>query len=347
MRSSAMTRRLGAFTGFIMGGVSVLLFHGAAFAQQTDPGSKAPVTKEATRAGKTAKATPAKAAGGNGTAADTRGTQKASPAAASPAGAAAAAPEAAPETQQPAPPQLPPGYEPPPGYGAAETAPPSPPPYYGPPAYGPYYREYYGPPAYPPPPRYYYRRHFRPGPRYYPEPITYRPFFFGVGLGVGGVAVFPVSGAGDTATRAGVSYNLHFGFGVSPRWSIVLSGDGAYSNFNANGSGYGGYSVDQSVWSIGPQVFLTRNLYLRVGIGVATKSVDYNSDYYYSDYYYGGFTDSGMGGTAALGWEFLQSYHTSVGLEAAATMGHYANPDPVTNSKNQGTIGINFVLNLF
>jgi hypothetical protein len=54
-----------------------------------------------------------------------------------------------------------------------------------------------------------------------------------------------------------------------------------------------------------------------------------------------------MGWTAALGWEFLQSYHTSLGLELAGTFGRYQNPDVITGSKNQGTIGVNFMLNLF
>jgi hypothetical protein len=54
-----------------------------------------------------------------------------------------------------------------------------------------------------------------------------------------------------------------------------------------------------------------------------------------------------MGWTAALGWEFMQSYHVSLGLEAAATYGHYQTRDDITMSKDQGTIGINFMLNLF
>ncbi len=236
---------------------------------------------------------------------------------------------------------LPPEYAPPPGY---RHAPPPPPRGYPPPGYGPsydyYYGPSYGPPAYPPP-RYYRPRPYPPGPvRYYPEPLSYRPFFFGVGLGVGGVALFPVKGEGDSSSRAGMSYNLHFGFGVSPRWSVVLSGDGAYSYFS-------GYDIDQSVWSIGPQVFITHHLYARAGIGVATKSIDQNSNYNYDYYSYSSYSDSGMGWTAALGWEFMQSYHVSLGLEAAATYGHYQTPDAITMSRDQGTIGINFMLNLF
>jgi hypothetical protein len=281
-----------------LAGASVLVFHSAAFAQQEEP--SAPAAKDA---------------------------EAAKPEHPAEAGA----------KQQP-PQDLPPEYAPPPGYRHGPPQPP-PPPSYPPPGYGPYYQEYYGPPGYPPPPPRYYRpRPYQPAPRYYyPEPTAYRSFFFGFGLGVGGVAIFPESGGGDNKSRAGLAYNLHFGFGVSPRWSIVLAADGAYSYFN-------GYSVDQSVWSIGPQVFLTHKLYVRAGVGVATKSVDYNADDYYD---YGGYSDSGLGWTAALGFEFLQSYHSSIGLELAATLGHYPNADNVTYSKDQGTIGVNFMLNLF
>jgi hypothetical protein len=49
----------------------------------------------------------------------------------------------------------------------------------------------------------------------------------------------------------------------------------------------------------------------------------------------------------ALGWEFMQSYHASLGLELGATLGRYRNADPITGSRNMGTIGVNFMLNLF
>ena len=301
MRSSTVTRGFRAFSTLTLAGVSVLVFHTAALAQQDAPAAKD-------------------------------------------AGKAPAAPvaEAAPKEQVTQPPSadpmdMPSEYGPPPGY---RHGPPPPPHGYPPPANGPYYDDnYYGPPAYPTPPRRYYRqRPYQPAPvRYYPEPLAYRTFFFGIGLGVGGVALFPASGSDKTVSRSGMSYNLHFGFGVSPRWSIVLAGDGAFSYVNS-------YAIDQSVWSIGPQVFITRHLYARAGIGVATKSIDSSSSY---DYTYSNYTDSGMGWTAALGWEFMQSYHSSLGLEAGVTLGHYQNPDTITNSKDQGTIGLNFMLKLF
>ena len=328
MRSSTVTRGFRAFSTLTLAGVSVLVFHTAALAQQDAPAAKAPAAKAP--AAKDAAKAPAQPAAEPAPKEQPNAQPKEQP---------AAQPDAQPGAQPGADPMdMPPEYGPPPGY---RRGPPPPPHGYPPPAYGPYYDDnYYGPPAYPTPPRRYYRqRPYQPAPvRYYPEPVTYRTFFFGIGLGVGGVALFPASGNDQTVSRSGMSYNMHFGFGVSPRWSVVLSGDGAFSYFN-------GYDIDQSVWSIGPQVFITRHLYARAGVGVATKSIDSNSSF---DYYaYSSYTDSGMGWTAALGWEFMQSYHSSLGLEAGVTLGHYQNADLITGSKDQGTIGLNFMLKLF
>ena len=240
--------------------------------------------------------------------------------------AATAAPETEgkPQTQQQG---LPPEYAPPPGYHRAPPQPPAPPP-------GPYYHDYYygPPPYYPPPPPHYYRRVYAP-PRFYPEPLSYRPFFFGVGLGVGGLAVLPHdTSQRDNSSRAGLGYSLRFGFGVSPRWSIVLAADGAQAYFD-------GRSVSATAWTIGPQVFITRQLYARLGVGAGTREEDACDDYGYCYGY--GTSDSGIAGTGALGFEFMQSYHVALALEAVGTIARYPNEDHIS------TFGVNFVLNLF
>jgi hypothetical protein len=225
---------------------------------------------------------------------------------------------------------LPPEYGPPPGYRHGP-----PPRSYGypPPGYGPYYE--YGPYGYPPPPRHFGRPHPYSPVRYYPEPVSYRTFFFGFGLGVGGIGILPYDKTTyENSSRAGIGYNLRFGFGVSPRWSIVFSADGAMAYFD-------GVSVTNTAWTIGPQVFLTPKLYLRGGVGAATYSQD-TCDIYYGDYYCGyGTSDSGMAVAAAVGFEFLQSYHTALALEASGTMSYFPNKDKVS------TFGLNFVLTLF
>jgi len=292
MRSSLMTRRFRAFSAMTLAGASVLVFHSAAFAQQTEPSADA--------------AKPAEAA----------------------APAEAAKPVAKPQPFE----VLPPEYAPPPGY---RNDYPPPPPGYPPPGYGPYYQDNYGPQGYPPPPPRYYRpRPYRPEPqpRYYPEPLAFRPFFFSVGLGVGGVGIMP----SDTRTynnvsRLGLSYTMRFGFGVSPRWSIVMSADGAQAYFD-------GLSTSETTMTIGPQVFITPKLYARAGIGAATRTDEVCDSYgYCSD----SSSDSGMAMAAAMGYEFMQHYHTALALEAAATVGRFPNKDKVS------TFGVNFVLHLF
>lgn len=308
MRSSAMACRFGAFSAAALAGVAVLVFHTAAYAQQT--GKKTQKSD--------AKTTDAK---------KTDATKDAKP-------AAPAQPEA--QAQQ----EMPPGYSPPPGY-------PNPPPqgFPQPPAEEPESAPYYyAPPpppypdAYPPPPYYYHRRFAPPPPMHYYEPLTYRPFFFGVGLGVSGLAVFPNQSGVDNAARVGVGYDFRFGFGISPRWSLVLSADGATAYFDNN------VSITETIFAVGPQLFVTPKLYVRAGIGAASRTYDYG-DYYpstgYFASYYGTSSDSGFGGTAAIGFEFVQSYHVALALEACATVGYYPNKDTLS------TYGINFVLNLF
>lgn len=296
MRSSAMTHKFGALTVLAVTGAAVMVFHSAAFAQQSETADKA-----------------------------------------APAPAADASAK-----QQPAQ-DLPPEYGPPPGYGHAPAAPPAPPTNYPsppappanypPPYYGPYY---YAPPAYPPPPPRYYRpRYYQPAPVHY-EPIAYRPFFFGFGFGVGGVGIKPGENSTSVdASRAGFGYNLRFGFGLSPRWALVLSADGAQAYFNS-------VSVNETAWTIGPQFFILPKLYVRAGIGAATYSDDScTATDSYGNCVSGGLSDSGTAGTLAVGMEFMQSYHSALALEAAGTVGVFPNKDKVS------TIGINFILLLF
>ena len=329
MRSSTMTRGFRTFTLHALAGAAVLVFHSAADAQQTKPDTKkADQVKAEAKASDEVKPD------------DTDVFEVKPEVKPEDTKADEAKPEpAAPAADKPGQPEdMPPEYAPPPGYRRSGPPPGyrrnAPPPRGYPQGYGPYYDYYYGAPPYPP---HRYHRPRRYPVRYYPEPLTYRPFFFGIGLGIGGVAFFP-EGDGENSSRAGMAYSLQFGLGVSPHWSIVFAGDGAYAYFS-------GYDVSQSVWTIGPQVFINRHLYVRGGFGFARKSVDNDSSWDYYSYNY--YSDSGIGGTLAIGWEFMQSYHASLGLEAAAAFGRYKDPDPITGSRNQGTIGVNFLLKLF
>lgn len=335
MRSSAMARRFGVFS---LAGAAVLLFHTAAFAQQ-----KAPAKEKVAKEPAAAKDAPLKDEVDKGATApdtskdakDTKDAKDAKDAKPSPAPEASANQESAPKA---VPQDLPPGYGPPPGYrGAQPNAYPQPPaeePY----EQGPYQHDYYyGPPpppyGYYPPPRY-YRRYAPPPARYY-EPASYRQFFFGFGLGIGGVSDYAYE-LDSTQSRVGIGYNLRLGFGVSPRWALVLSADGASAYFQ-------NMSLSETVFTVGPQFWVTPKLYVRGGIGAAARTYEYDSYYtdYYGDYYTETWTDSGMGGVAALGFEFVQSYHVSLAVELNGTVGYYNNKDTLS------TFGINFVMNLF
>jgi hypothetical protein len=164
---------------------------------------------------------------------------------------------------------------------------------------------------------------------YSDEPLTYRPFSLGVGVGLSGLAVFP--NGSSNASRLGLGYNFRFGFGIDSRWSVILAADGASAYFNND------LNITETLFTVGPQVFLTPKVYVRAGIGAATSSYDNYDGYYYG---YTG-SDSGFGGTAAVGMEFLQSHHVGLGLEACGTVGYYSNQDTLS------TFGVNFVMNLF
>ncbi len=360
MRSSAMARRFGVFS---LAGAAVLLFHTAALAQQSVPAKdktvKAPAAKESAAKDTPAKESTAKEAAVSAPAKES--TAKEAPAKDAPAKESTAkeapakdapvkndadaskdakeapAPTASPATPQ-APQELPPGYGPPPGYrGSSGQG------YPQPPAEDPYYQGQYQPDYYyaPPPPPYgyyppprYHRRYAAPPARYY-EPASYRQFFFGFGLGVSGLSDYAYE-LDSTESRVGIGYNLRLGFGISPRWALVLSADGATAYFQ-------NMNLNETVFTIGPQFWVTPKLYIRGGIGAASRTYEYDSYYSdsYGDYYTESWTDSGMGGVAALGFEFVQSYHVSLAVEASGTIGYYNNKDTL------GTFGINFVMNLF
>jgi hypothetical protein len=146
------------------------------------------------------------------------------------------------------------------------------------------------------------------------------------------VGVFQNESDAGYASRAGLGYNFRFGIGVSPRWSLVLAADGAGAYFNDN------VSVSETVFTVGPQFFITRNLYARVGIGAAGKTYDYGDSYYDQS---GQYSDSGMGAVGAVGFEFLQSYHVALAVEANGTVGFYQNDDVLS------TFGVNFAVLLF
>jgi len=253
--------------------------------------------------------------------------------------AADAPPSAAAPAATPTPP--PPGAAeaepaPPPGAAVAEPMPPPPPP----PGYGPPY----GPPPYGPPPGYGQHYGYRPG--YYPPPgqpypssarSDRRVFMLSLGLGVSSLSL---SAADITAHEAGLSYALHLGFGITPRWMLVLAMDGAWAQFSRKDF-FGATSFAQTTYTIGAQAFVLPWLYARLGLGLGCLEWSDDSSNNWSDC-------RGQAAAAGIGGEFMRARSTSFSAEAAATVARYPEA-PVGSDRNDiwYSIGLNLMLNIF
>jgi hypothetical protein len=165
---------------------------------------------------------------------------------------------------------------------------------------------------------------------------TYRPFMLGFGLGISSLSL---SATDVTAHEAGLSYALHLGFGITPRWMVLLAIDGAWAQFS--GSGFNGKtSFAQTTYTAGAQFFMMPWLYSRLGVGMGC--IDWSDDYR------DGSDCRGIAGAAGIGAEFLQTHSTSLAAELAATLAEY--PESATaNDRNDVwySIGVNLMLNLF
>jgi hypothetical protein len=259
------------------------------------------------------------AAPASATQAPASAAQPAAPAPAKPTGQAEAAP-------------IPP---PPPG-GQAVQAPPAsnnPPPGYGPPPGVPY--NYYNQPSYPGyPPGY---AGYVPAPA---RPVTYRPFMFGVGLGLGSLTY---SASSDTKREPALAYSVHLGFSITSRWMALLAMDGSWGQFDFNDptvKAYGKVSVAVSSYTAGIQFFILRSLYARLGLGLAC--LEWSDDE-------GDWSDChGQTAVGGLGYEFLQTHSTAVAAELGGFVSRF--PDAMTiNDRNDiwYHIGANMVLRLY
>lgn len=166
---------------------------------------------------------------------------------------------------------------------------------------------------------------------------TYRPFMLGVGLGMSSLSL---SAADGSAHEAGLSYALHLGFGITPRWMVLLAIDGAWAQFS--GPFFGEQtSITQTAYTAGAQFFILPWLYSRLGVGLACVER--------SGRYFGDSSDcEGLAGSAGVGAEFLQTHSTALAAELAGTVARY--PEAATiNDRNDVwySIGVNLMLNLF
>jgi hypothetical protein len=180
----------------------------------------------------------------------------------------------------------------------------------------------YPPPA-PPPPE---NPPAGPGgyaaPGYPVEPVRYRPFTLGLGLGAGGLAFHDGNGR---AREAGLSYTVRIGFGVARGWLVFVGAEGTGTNHMT-------YGVWQTAYLLGTQYFILERLYLRAGFGLANATATNTSG-------------QAMGGTgaavmAAVGVEIAQGDSTSLGLEPSITAARHG-------SETWSNFGVNFVLSFY
>jgi hypothetical protein len=270
-------------------------------------------------------------------------TEKPTATVAAPQTPAPAATVAAPQTPAPAaqPAEAAPVQTPP-----AEVAPPIPPPpsdqqaIPAPPP-GSYSSPGYGPP----PGRPYHYYYNQPG--YSPynlaplRPVTYRPFMFGVGLGMGSLTY---SASDVTKHEAALSYSLRLGFSITARWMAMLAMDGSWGQFTFNDRSVAPANSKLSIavtsYTAGGQFFILRWLYARLGLGLAC--LEWSDDW-------GDYSDChGQTAVGAVGVEFQQTQSTAVGAELGGFVSRF--PDAKTvNDRNDiwYHIGVNLVLNLF
>jgi hypothetical protein len=229
---------------------------------------------------------------------------------------------------EPAAPEYPPVYAPPPGY-----VPPTPPPTYGaPPAYVP-------PPVYAPPPPPVYR--YAPPPVYryappyrYAAPFYYappqrdpleRPFTLGGGIGFGGL-VFDDAYTGNRFHQGGFAYTFRLGFGLRPGLLLLWDVEGAIAETDTS-------TVSQTANLVALQIFLTRRLFVKGGFGVADAVQDNLP------------TQWGAAAMGGVGYELVQGWNWSFDVEATATGARF-NSNGYDQTWTNWSL-VNFALNFF
>lgn len=199
----------------------------------------------------------------------------------------------------------PPSYGPPPGYGAAP---------YGAPPYGarpgyPYSYYYYTPP--PPPPR----------------AVIDRPFTIGGGIGFGGLR-YTYKATGDHFEDNGMAYTFRLGFGLRPGLLLMWDVEGAVVERAAS-------AISQTAHLAAVQLFATRRLFLKGGLGLAqVVQDDYPSEW-------------GGAGMFGLGYELVQGWNWSFDVEATATAARYSSNGSAGDHTWANWSLVNFAINFF
>ena len=146
----------------------------------------------------------------------------------------------------------------------------------------------------------------------------------GGSLGLGGLRFhndIPVATSGPAT-----GYSLRLGFGLAPRLLLLVGLDGAVSVEND-------LVYDQSIYYVGAQAFVTRQLFVRGGAGIGNITGKDN----FGDFLI--FGKTGLGLTGTVGIELLQGYNWSLELAGVVTAGFYEDENWTSGTVN---IGFNF-----
>jgi len=166
---------------------------------------------------------------------------------------------------------------------------------------------------------------------------TYRPFMLSMGLGLSSLSF---SNPDSSGHEAGMSYAVHLGFGITPRWMVILAADGAWAQFSGAGV-YGHSSYDLTTYTAGAQFFMQPWLYSRLGLGAGCVEWSDDRDNSWSDC-------RGQAAVAGVGAEFLQAHSSSLAAELGAILARF--PDAAAKGNGNEwwySIGVNLMLNLY
>jgi len=150
----------------------------------------------------------------------------------------------------------------------------------------------------------------------------------GGSLGLAGLH-YHFSDGSSASDDPAAGYSLRLGFGIAPRLLFLIEANGAVASVSE--AGYG-LSFDQTIYDLGLQVFLTRKLFVRGGVGLGNIRAWY-------DGYYGDVSKTGFAMTGSVGLELLQGYNWSFELAGQAIAGFYSGENWTSYALN---LGFNF-----
>jgi hypothetical protein len=166
---------------------------------------------------------------------------------------------------------------------------------------------------------------------YYAPPNTiYRPFSFTVGVGPGYLHGW--GNPADAESSVALSYNLfRLGFGIAPNTSFILAFEGTGANSTSPLTGEHSW-LRQENWLLGVQYHIVPRLYVRGGLGAG-----FISESSASVYASGG---TGIATAGAIGWEFVQTPHVALALDANGSITSYSD-------QYWSTAGLNLAVSFF